>query len=190
LKEDGGVLNKAGVVDYGIGNVNPGVFVIVTTSHPRLRQALVYRDMGDGPYYTIFRPYHLCSIEVPLTCALLVIFKRSNMAPMDKLVSEVFAVAKQDLHPQDVLSGIGGGSFYSLIDTYEAAKKENLLPVGLAKGASLTRAVKKDTPITYDDVVLHEPSTVLTLRRLQDAWMSGEIADEALLKEVDAIEDD
>jgi len=190
LKEHGGVLNKAGVVDYGIGNINPGVFVIVTTSHPRLRQALVYRDMGDGPYYTLFRPYHLCSIEVPLTCATLVMRKKTNMAPMDKLASEVFAVAKQDLHPPHVLSGIGGGSFYSLIDTYEVARKENLLPVGLAKGANLKRAVKKDTPITYDDVVLHEPSTVLTLRRLQDTWISGDITDKALLKSVDSIEDD
>ncbi|MHC4444709.1 MAG: NAD(P)H-dependent oxidoreductase [Planctomycetota bacterium] len=189
LKDHGGVLNKVGVVDYAIGNVNPGVFVIVTTPHPRLRQALVYRDMGDGPYYTLFRPYHLCSIEVPLTCAILAIRNKSNMAPMDKLVSEVFAVAKQDLHPQDVLSGIGGGSFYSLIDTYQVAKKENLLPVGLAKGARLTHAVRKDTPITYDDVALYEPSTVLTLRRLQDEWMSGNTTDEALLKSVDAIED-
>jgi len=35
LKEQGGVLNQIGVVDYGIGGVHPGVFLVVTTDHPR-----------------------------------------------------------------------------------------------------------------------------------------------------------
>src|SRR6185436_16649368 len=70
LQAEGGVLSKMGVVDYGIGRVAPGVFVIVHTKHPRLREALILRDMGNGPYYTLFRPFHLCSIEVPLTCAM------------------------------------------------------------------------------------------------------------------------
>jgi predicted homoserine dehydrogenase-like protein len=187
LKEHGGILNRAGVVEYGIGGIHPGVFLVVTTSHPRLRQALVYRDMGNGPYYTLFRPYHLCSIEVPLTCAMLAIRRKSNMFPMDRLVSEVFAVAKQDLRPGDRLDRIGGCSFYSLIDTYEAAMAENLVPVGLAKGAILNKAVRQDCPIRYDDVQLREPSTVLTLRRLQDAWMAGKVDEQQLLETIEAI---
>ena len=187
LKEHGGVLNKTGVVEYGIGHVHPGVFAVVTTDHPRLRRALVYRDMGDGPYYTLFRPYHLCSIEVPLTCAMLAIRGKSNMVPLDKLVSEVFVVAKQDLEPGDVLDGIGGCSFYCLIDKYEVAAEEKLLPAGIAKYAQLIRAVAKDTPVTYDDVELAEPSTILDLRRLQDEWMSGRIDEQKMLETIDAI---
>ena len=38
LKEDGGILNKMGVVDFGVGRVAPGVFLIVRTDHPRLRE--------------------------------------------------------------------------------------------------------------------------------------------------------
>jgi len=188
LKEHGGLLSRTGVVDYGIGGVHPGVFLVVTTDHPRLRQALVYRDMGNGPYYTLFRPYHLCSIEVPLTCAMLVLRRRSNMKPRRTLVSEVFAVAKQDLQPGETLDGIGGCSFYGLIDTFEAARAENLLPIGLAKGATVRRPVGMDTPIRCDDVELAEPSTVLTLRRLQDRWMAGEIDEGELLPALDAIE--
>jgi predicted homoserine dehydrogenase-like protein len=187
LKKDGGVLHRAGAVDYGIGGVHPGVFLVVTTDHPRLRQALVYRDMGEGPYYTLFRPYHLCSIEVPLTCAMLAIRKKSNMVPLDRLVSEVFAVAKQPLSPGESLDGLGGASFYSLIDRYEVAQQERLLPVGLAKDATLVRRVSKDQPITYDDAELHEPSAILDLRRLQDAWMAGSITDDALVSSMDAM---
>jgi len=185
LKEHGGVLNKAGVVDYGIGGVHPGVFLVVTTDHPRLRQALVYRDMGDGPYYTLFRPFHLCSIEVPLTCAMLAIRGKSNMTPLNKLVSEVFAVAKRDLSPDHALEGIGGCDFYGLIDDYETARREKLVPVGLAKGAEVVRLVRQDVPITYDDVRLKEDSTVYMLRQLQDKWMTDNIDENELLDTVD-----
>jgi predicted homoserine dehydrogenase-like protein len=190
LKEHGGILNKTGVVDYGIGKVHPGVFLVVTTEHPRLRQALVYRDMGKGPYYTLFRPYHLCSIEVPLTCAMLAIRGKSNMVPLDKLVSEVFAVAKQDLQSGDTLDGIGGCCFYGLIDLFQVAKEQNLLPIGLAKGAKVTRPVQKDAPIKYDDVRLKEPSTILDLRRLQDKWMDGHIGPQELLNCIDSMQAD
>jgi predicted homoserine dehydrogenase-like protein len=186
LKEDGGILNKMGVVDFGVGRVAPGVFMIVRTDHPRLREAMVLRDMGDGPYYTLFRPYHLCSIEVPLTCALMTIRRQSNMQPMNRLVSEVFAVAKRDLRPGDVLDGIGGTTFYSLIDTYENARAECLLPIGLAKGARIVRPAKMDSPLTCTDVEL-KPSTIADLRTLQDSWFDGEISDEELELAIDRL---
>jgi len=187
LKEDGGILNRIGVVDFGVGRVAPGVFLIVRTDHPRLREAMVLRDMGDGPYYTLFRPFHLCSIEVPLTCAMLVIRKQSNMVPLDRLVSEVFAIAKKDLSVGEELDSIGGVTYYSLIDTYETAKKENFLPIGLAKGAKEKKKKKMDEPIRFDDVQV-KSSTLYTLRKLQDEWMVGNISEEDLLKAVDAVE--
>ncbi len=189
LIEDGGVLSQMGVVDYGIGKVAPGVFVIVRTDHPRLREAMVLRDMGNGPYYTLFRPFHLCSIEVPLTCAMLAIRRQSNMVPLDRLSSEVFAVAKRDLAPGDTLDAIGGTAYYSLIDSYEIAAAEGLLPIGLANGASVVRPLAMDTPITNADVEI-KPSTVHSLRQLQDQWSQGAIADAELLKSVDQLATD
>ena len=187
LKEDGGILNQMGVVDFGVGQVAPGVFLIVHTDHPRLREALVLRDMGSGPYYTLLRPFHLCSIEVPLTCAMLVLRRRSNMVPLDRLVSEVFAVAKQGLVPGNQLDGIGGTTFYGLIDRYETAKAEHLLPIGLAPRAKLVQPVVMDTPITLDDVELCEPSSILDLRRLQERWMEGALAEPDLLAAMESV---
>jgi predicted homoserine dehydrogenase-like protein len=188
LKEDGGVLNKMGVVDFGVGHVAPGIFLIVRTDHPRLREAMILRDMGNGPYYTLFRPFHLCSIEVPLTCAMLALRRKSNMVPLDRLTSEVFAVAKRDLKPGDVLDAIGGVTYYSLIDTYEAARKENLLPIGLAKGATVIKEIPIDNPITTEDVQI-KPSTVLTLWNLQNEWMAGKLTEDELLAKVDMVAD-
>lgn len=189
LEEDGGILTRMGVVDYGIGAVAPGVFLIVRTDHPRLREAMVLRDMGDGPYYTLFRPFHLCSIEVPLTCALLAIRRQSNMVPLDRLTAEVFAVAKRDLVAGDTLDAIGGTAYYSLIDSYDVAAAEALLPIGLAAGAKVVRPVAMDTPITAADVEI-KPSTVYSLRQLQDQWSQGAIAEAELLTAIDQLATD
>lgn len=186
LVEDGGLLTRTGVVDYGIGKVAPGVFLIVRTDHPRLREAMALRDMGSGPNYTLLRPFHLCSIEVPLTCAMLAIQRRSNMVPMDRLVSEVFAVAKRDLGLGETLDAIGGTTYYGLIDTFDTARAEGLLPIGLAKGARLVRAVAVDTPITSADVEI-EPSTVASLRQLQEHWFAGAIGEAELLAAVNQL---
>jgi predicted homoserine dehydrogenase-like protein len=150
---------------------------------------MVLRDMGDGPYYTLFRPFHLCSIEVPLTCALLAIRRRSNMIPLDRLVSEVVAVAKHDLVPGDTLDAIGGAAYYSLIDTYETAQDEGLLPIGLAAGARVVRPVARDAPITLADVQI-TPSTVFSLRQLQDRWSQGAIDEPELLAAIDQLATD
>ena len=112
---------------------------------------------------------------------------KSNMVPLDRLVSEVFAAAKQDLNPGDTLDGIGGCASYCLIDRFETASTENLLPAGIAKNATVIRPVAKDVPLTYDDVQLSEPSAIIELRRIQDQWMSGEIGDQQMLDAVDAM---
>lgn len=187
LASQGGVLSRAGVVDYAIGDVAPGVFLVVTTENPRLREALVLRDMGHGPNYLLFRPFHLCSMEVPLSAARAVIHRRTTMEPLPRLVTEVFAVAKADLAPGTVLEGIGGRHFYSLIDTAAAAAAEGLLPVGLAKGATVRRPVERDQPLTYAAVALREPSTVLSLRRLQDAWAAGALDEAALAPAIERL---
>ncbi|MGH3371821.1 MAG: NAD(P)H-dependent oxidoreductase, partial [Nocardioidaceae bacterium] len=56
LKEDGGVLEKAGVVDYCTGPVAPGVFVVVRTDDPYVNHEMTYLQMGDGPYFALYRP--------------------------------------------------------------------------------------------------------------------------------------
>lgn len=167
-KDQGGILETEGVVDYGIGDINPGVFVIVTTDHPRLIEGLVQRDMGKGPNYLLYRPYHLCSIETPITAAQAVIYGESTAHPMKKLTSECITIAKQDLKAGQVLDGIGEFCYRASIEKAEVAKEGGMLPVGLAKGAVLKCDVKRDTPITYDMVELDDSSVLLQLRRIQD----------------------
>lgn len=171
-KDNGGILNKEGVVDYGIGDINPGVFVVVSTKHKRLIEGLIQRDMGVGPNYLLYRPYHLCSIETPLTAVQAVVYGESTAHPMKRLISECITIAKKDLKAGQRLDAIGEYCYRASIELYEVAKSENMLPVGLAKGAKLTSDVKKDEIITYDMVELDNNSLLLQLRRIQDAMMA------------------
>jgi len=166
-KSQGGVLNRSGVVDFAIG-VHPGVFVVFTTDQPRLKHGLIQRDMGQGPNYLLFRPYHLCSIEVPLTAAQTVIYGESSGHPLTRPVAECIAISKRLLKAGETLDAIGERCYRGSIDTVEAARRENLLPLGLARGCVLKRDVALGQPIRYDDLE-HLPSTPLAeLRRRQD----------------------
>ena len=75
----GGVLSSHGRVDYGRG-VAPGVFVVFTTDHPKLVRDLGYLSMGPGPYYALYRPYHLANIETPISMVRAVLAKETTLA--------------------------------------------------------------------------------------------------------------
>ena len=166
-KSHGGVLNRTGVVDFAIG-VHPGVFVVFTTDQPRLKHGLIQRDMGNGPNYLLFRPYHLCSIEVPLTAAQAVIYGESSGHPLPSPVAECIAIAKRPLKAGDVLDAIGERCYRGSIDTAEAAHRENLVPLGLAKGCVLARDVDGGEPISYGDIEGLPDTPLAHMRRRQD----------------------
>jgi len=172
LKEKGGILNEEGVVDYTLGRIAPGVFVVVATENKRLRKDLEYLRMGKGPNYLLYRPYHLASIEVPLSIARAVIYQEPTLVSSGKPVAEAITVAKRDLRVGERIDGIGRFDIYGSIEKASVAHKENLLPLGLAEGAALKTNVKKGDYITWHQIELEKRSVLLSLRRLQDKLFS------------------
>ena len=164
---DGGRLSRSGVVDYAIG-VHPGVFVVFTTDQPRLKHGLIQRDMGTGPNYLLFRPYHLCSIEVPLTAAQTVLYGESAGHPLPRPTSECIAIAKRDLKAGETLDAIGEFCYRGSIDLAAATHQERLLPLGLARGCVLGRDVQRGKAIGYLDLASIPDTPLSRLRREQD----------------------
>ncbi|MGN8914058.1 NAD(P)H-dependent oxidoreductase [Anaerofustis butyriciformans] len=168
LKEEGGILNNYGVVEW-VNGIAPGVFVIVSSDLEFIHHEMQYLRIGDGPNYVLYRPYHLCGMETPLTIARAVLDKAPTIVPMDGLVCEAITVAKKDLKKGESVDGIGGFSTYGTIDKREVAKELNALPIGLInKNTKMAKDVKKGEIITYDDVILDEDSLLVKLRREQD----------------------
>ncbi|MGC8778208.1 MAG: NAD(P)H-dependent oxidoreductase [Candidatus Caldatribacteriaceae bacterium] len=172
-KRDGGLFEKDFAVDYSTGKVAPGVFVVFTTDSPHLRQDLKFYAMGDGPYYVLYRPYHLCSFETPISLAKACLFGEPTI---NSLVfhSEVVAVAKRDLSPGQIIDGIGGFDVFGKIYTFAEAQAKQAVPIGIIQGARVLRSVPKGEVLTYQDVALNEDAFVVRLRRIQDMLMEKE----------------
>ena len=160
---DGGVLSAPGRVEYAFGPA-PGVFVIVTGDDPIIREQMAYMAMGDGPYWCLYRPYHLASLEAARSVARAALERRSSLRPVT-WAAEVVATAKRDLAPGDQIDGIGGTAVRGVIYPLESAG--DLLPLGLAQGARVVEPVAEDDPVPVASVEVVD-NTIRMLRRLQD----------------------
>ena len=172
---DGGILDRSGVVDFATGPVAPGVFVIARSDEHTVVEEMDYLGMGAGPYYSFYRPYHLASIEAPLSIPAAVLDGISDIHPR-AWRAEVAAGTKRPLKAGEAIDGIGGECVYGMIDSAETAREERLVPLGLLAGARLARDVDVDHILTYDDVELDTSTTIYQLRALQDQLLATEPA--------------
>ncbi|GAB2179743.1 NAD(P)H-dependent oxidoreductase [Dongia sp. agr-C8] len=171
---DGGVLSKKGVVDYSIGKgVAPGVFVVAEMAHPRLRERMHDLKLGAGPYYTFYRPYHLTSLEVPLSCARAVLYGTADMVPLSRPSAEVCAVAKKDLSVGDKLDAIGEYTYRAWIMTYGEAQKAKAVPCGLLEKGKVTKAIKQGELLTYANCSVDATAGIVKLRKRQDELLAA-----------------
>jgi len=130
-----------------------------------------YLSMGPGPNYVLYRPYHLTSLETPLSAALAVIDHQPTIVPSFGLVAETIAVAKKDLKAGDMLDGIGGFTVYGTFEKADVAKQLGAVPLGLInKNTKLLKDVKKGELVTYDMIELDQNSLIVQLRKLQDRF--------------------
>jgi predicted homoserine dehydrogenase-like protein len=159
-----------GVVDYVIGaQPAPGVFVMATHDDPLERHYMALYKRGDGPLYSFYTPQHLCHFEVPTSVARVALLNDAVLAPLGAPIVEVVATAKIDLAAGETIDGIGGYMTYGQCDDAEVTRSERLLPMGVAEGCRLTRAVARDQVLTYDDVELPPDRLIDRLRAEQEA---------------------
>jgi predicted homoserine dehydrogenase-like protein len=140
------------------------VFVIITGDDPIVAEEMSYLSMGKGPYWCLYRPYHLASLEAPRSVARAVLDRRSSLRPTT-WSAEVVAVAKRDLSQGERIDGIGGYTVRGV--TYPASAATDLLPLGLAQGCQVVAPIAQGQPIPSDSVV-PAGNTIEILRRLQD----------------------
>jgi len=168
-KADGGILTKTGVVDYSIGKgVAPGVFCVVKPRHARVSERMTDLKVGPGPCYTIFRPYHLTSLEVPLSAIRAVTSKRPDMEPIERPVAECASIAKRDLMPGQVLGKIGEYDYRGFAMTWQQAREAGAVPLGLAEQATVLKPIKAGEKLTYDNCRPDDSLIVTQIRQRLD----------------------
>ena len=148
------------------------MFAIVRSDSPVVTEELQYLHLGDGPYFALYRPFHLASIEADLSIGEAVL-DRSASFQSKTWTSEVTARAKTDLKAGTTLEGIGGHHVHGWTIDAADARDKHAVPIGVVAGCVLKRDVPAGTILTEDDVEIDETRPIVAMRRLQDALLDN-----------------
>src|SRR5699024_9829598 len=172
-KEKGGVLNHFGVVEY-VDGLAPGVFVIVKGANEGVSNELDYLlKKGKRDHHILYRPFHLASLETPLTIAKAVLNQDHAIVPLGPPISETVAVAKKDIKAGEKIDGIGGYCIYGVMETHQEMKDKNHIPIGLIAGEVVAKSdITAGDFLTNDNIDADTSTTVWKLRKLQDETFS------------------
>ena len=195
LKENGGILGRDGVIDVvncvspdGGSVVEPllggGVFIIIRSENPQVHHAIRHKGFlgsADKKSALIYRPYHFVGIETPMSILKAVLYNEPTGAMLPTPVADVISVAKKDLQPGEVLDGIGGMTVRGVVERADAAKRKNLLPLGLAEKVRVKSFVPKGAELTYDMLEKDGGTFIWKLRKLQDSVAAGRATGKGLL---------
>jgi predicted homoserine dehydrogenase-like protein len=164
---------KQGRVDYILGAKEHGGGVyVVGKCASEFQQGYMnyYKVTNKHPYYVFFRPYHLCHLETPRAIALAALYGKAVCTMRQGRVTDTFSYAKKDLVPgAKVQHAIGGNEVYGLIDEARLADAADHIPQavleveGQPERPVIKRAVKKDRPLTWDDIEI-------PANRMMDLW--------------------
>jgi predicted homoserine dehydrogenase-like protein len=163
-----------GIVDYVVGTPFTKVYCLAEHPDPKQQHYLNLYKMGDGPLYSFFIPYHLVHFEVPNAIARVALLRDSVAKPLAGPIVEVCAVAKRDLNEDEILDDYGMYMTYGEAVNAEEMCDKRYLPEGLVEGCKLKRAIKKDSVITYDDIVLPPGRVADRLRAEQYRHFRGQ----------------
>jgi len=147
-KKDGGLLENSQVVEFAFG-IAPGVFAVIYSEDDYVNYEMEYLKMGKGPFWTLARPYHLTSLEIPRTIRHIMLEKYSKLSATSWNV-EVVAYAKQDIEPGTNLGSIGGDYIYG--KAQKATSSNGFLPLGIAEDNIVNKLIKKGDPLMVGDV--------------------------------------
>lgn len=169
LKTEGGILDNYKIVEFSNG-MAPGVFIIVTSDKEDVRDLMKFLGFGDGPNYLMYRPYHLTSLEAPITIYNAVVENESTIAPIQGQVADTITIAKRDIKKGETLDGIGSEKVFGKLTSHTKCMNEDLLPIGMITPKTISAVdIAKDTLIDMSMVEIDERATITRLRRRQNS---------------------
>jgi predicted homoserine dehydrogenase-like protein len=139
------------IADWVLNPTLPaGVFVV--GEHPTASpEVLRYLKLGDGPFYTLLRPYHLCQFEIPRTMRRILRGDGPLLNNGATPTLQGVAVAKGDLAAGTVIQNpIGGWDVRG--EAVRIQDEPDAPPIGLLHGAILRHSVAPGQIIRLSDV--------------------------------------
>jgi len=178
---EGGALHQKGQVEVVSSltrdgralpyDIRFGVFVVFEGETEYIRNCFkeyMVRTDPSGRYACLYKRWHLIGLEVGISVAAVGLRRESTGAAVC-FNADVVATAKRDLQPGEILDGEGGYTVWGKLLPAQKSIALGGLPLGLAHGTKLVRAVKAGVPIAWRDVAIDEALPALKVRRDMEA---------------------
>jgi len=118
----------------------------------------------SGRYGAMYKPYHAIGLELGISVAS-VGLRREPTGQAQSFVADVVATAKRALRVGETLDGEGGYTVYARLMPAQDSLVLGGLPLGLAHGVRVTRAVAAHEPVRWSDVAFDGQDPAVGLRR-------------------------
>jgi predicted homoserine dehydrogenase-like protein len=175
--DEGGVLHRKGQVEV-ISSVERdgraiaydirfGVFVVFEGDTEYLRNCFreyMVRTDDSGRYACLYKRWHLIGLEVGISVASVGLRGEATGAATG-FGADAVATAKRDLKAGETLDGEGGYTVWGKLLPAAASLARGALPLGLAHGVRLLRAVRQGDLLRWSDVAVDETLTACRARR-------------------------
>jgi predicted homoserine dehydrogenase-like protein len=180
-RDEGGLLSHAGQVEV-ISSVERdgrpvfrdlrwGVYVTFRAGDAQGEDYVrrCFREYGfstdpSGRYSAMYKPYHAIGLELGISVASAGL-RNEPTGQAQSWRADVVATAKRDLGAGEKLDGEGGYTVYGKLMPAAASKVLGGLPLGLAHGMTLKRAIAVSEPVRWDDVTFDAADDAVRFRR-------------------------
>ena len=177
--EEGGILQTRGAIEIltclkttdeaGLGG---GVFVVVSCENDYSRMILTTKGLipnSRGSASVIYRPYHLCGVETPISILSAALLNVPTGAAAVEPYVDLVAKSNHELKAGTILGGDHSPDIDASILPASPIAAGNPLPLHLLDGNCLSSDVAAETLITQDMVAPPLDSLLWSLRQQQDA---------------------
>ena len=176
-REAGGSLHHAGQVEVVSSlardgtpvprDLRWGVYVTFHGEGPYVERC--FREYGlvtdaSGRYAAMYKPFHLIGLELAISVAS-VGLRREATGVANGWRADVVATAKRALREGETLDGEGGYAVYGKLMPAAASHARSGLPLGLARGVRLVRAIPAGALVTWNDVACDAADPAVRFRR-------------------------
>jgi predicted homoserine dehydrogenase-like protein len=184
-KSEGGVLHHKGQVEVVSSleadgtpvpyDIRFGVWVVFEGETDYIRRC--FEEYGvktdpSGRYACMYKRWHLIGLEVGISVAC-VGLRGEPTGCASGWRADAVAVAKKDLKPGEMLDGEGGYTVVGRLMPAADSLSRSCLPLGLAHGWKLLKAVRQGEPVGWSDVAIDANNTAVRVRREMESVMGG-----------------
>jgi predicted homoserine dehydrogenase-like protein len=172
-RAEGGVLDGGGKVEVVSSlerdgrpvfrDLRWGVYVVFAGATPYVRDCFKQYGLvtdSSGRYTAMYKPYHLIGLELGISVASAAL-RREPTGVAAGFRADAVATAKRDLALGETVDGEGGTTVWGKCLPAERSLGFGALPIGLAHGLRLKRAVKAGTVVGWADVATEGVSSLM-----------------------------